>query len=177
MIKTFRSIKKVLLKDKNLALKGIRKLESTYNPETNEYHPHFHCIISGKNDAEALVYEWLKRFPECVSYAQDTRPADEGSIFELFKYFSKLITKDTVYTGALDIIFNAVYRKRTFQPMGIKKITEDVDEIKSEIIEDLIAAEKMWTWIETDWICTQTGETLTGYSPSDAMLRLVENIK
>jgi hypothetical protein len=66
---------------------------------------------------------------------------------------------------------------RVYQPMGITKVTEDVDEIQSQVIEDLKEAEKTWEWIENDWVDKTTGECLTGYTPSDEIEKLIKNIK
>ena len=65
---------------------GIRKIECTYNAIEDTYHPHLHLIIDGKDNAEWLISEWLKRNPNANRVAQDYRKADSGSLMELFKY-------------------------------------------------------------------------------------------
>ncbi len=176
MIKNFRCIYKSLFK-MTVKIKGIRKLECTYNEIRNDFHPHFHLIVSDITVAQKIVSEWLKRYPEAKQFCQDIRPCDERSTMELFKYFSKIITKDSIYIGPLDIIFSAMRNLRVYQPMGITKVTEDVDEIQSQVIEDLKEAEKTWEWIENDWVDKTTGECLTGYTPSDGIEKLIKNIK
>ena len=171
--KVFRSIQKTFEKRKT-PIVGIRKFECTYNPITNEYHPHFHIILSGENVAIDLVAEWLKRNPTANRIAQDIRVADSDSILELFKYFTKVVSKGSIYTTALDTIFKAMYGRRVFQPMGIRKdVTEDVDELISEIYQDLESRETTWTWIDHDWIDRDTGEMLTEYEPSDQIRKLL----
>jgi hypothetical protein len=141
----------------------------------DNFHPHFHFIISGKKVADNVIDEWLKRFPLASIKAQDNRPANEDSYLELFKYFTKLISNKKFHPEALNTIFETMYGKRTFQPMGIKKhVSEDVDEIQSIIYEDLIPAEKNWTWTECDWIDQETGEMLTGYIPELEISQLSE---
>lgn len=176
MIKSFQDIKKIINKG-NLKIKGLRKLECTYNAIRNDFHPHFHFIVSDKDIANKIVYEWLKRYPDANIKCQDVRPCDNGSTMELFKYFSKIITKDSIYIQPLDVIFNAMRNLRVYQPLGITKITEDVDEIQSQIIDDLKSAEKIWEWVDYDWVDKTTGECLTGYTPTDEMEKLIKNIK
>lgn len=172
---TLKAIQETLRKRKTLIV-GLRKLEVTYNPLRKNFHPHFHLVIAnGNGNSETLIDEWLLRYPGTNRKAQDVRPADNGTSMELFKYFTKIITKDRIYVDALDTIFNAMYRKRTFQPMGLKKtVSEDVDEIQAIIYNDLVPAEATWNWIDeaADWIDQDTGETLTGYTPSEAMKKL-----
>jgi hypothetical protein len=163
------------LRYKKLNIRLLRKLECTYNPLRNDYHPHFHLVVSGEQVARVIVDAWLKVYPGANMQAQDIRPADKGAIIELFKYFSKIISKGSIYPEPLDIIFRAMYQRRVFQPVGIKKITEDIEELQSEIYADLIEAERTWTWIESDWIDKETGECLTGYQPSNLLINLLIN--
>lgn len=140
MIKAQRIIKQKLLK-LGVDITGIRKLECTYNQQKDNYHPHFHFIISKKINAKLLLNEWLNYFPECTRSAQDVRKGNEYSTMELFKYFTKLVTKtkknNSVYKKinikSLDIIFNAMYNLRVFQPMGIVKNQKEYDRFINQI--------------------------------------------
>jgi plasmid rolling circle replication initiator protein Rep len=159
-------------------LTGIRKTEVTYNVRLNNFHPHFHCIISGSEPAHQLVDDWLKHYPEANIYAQDIRPADDNSVMELFKYFSKIITNKTIYVQALDIIFTAMYGMRVYQAFGIKReVSEDIAEIQAEIYKDLEQRETVWTWVQDDWIDQETGELLTNYHPDEQIKKLISTIK
>lgn len=176
MQKEFRLIQKLFQIRRKTPIVGIRKIEVTFNPTRNDFHPHFHLVVSGSEIASAIINEWLKRFPSASRQAQDERPADDNSTMELFKYFTKIITKKHFYIDALDTIFKAMRNKRTFQPMGIKKIvSEDIAELQAIIYNDLEPREAVWTWIQeaTDWIDQKSGETLTGYSPSEAVKNLL----
>ncbi|MCF2709208.1 protein rep [Bacteroides pyogenes] len=124
---------------RKMGMKGIRKAECTVRPK-GLYHYHFHVIIGGKANAEFLVKRWLEVVPGALPQSQDLRPANEGSYIELFKYFTKLVVKDK-RTGAkegvdykhLDIIFQTLRGKRTFQPFsGLKPVSEDIDEEELE---------------------------------------------
>lgn len=147
---------------------GIRKLEVTYNPILNTYHPHYHLILSGEDVALRLVNAWLDAFSEAVSEAQHITPTGEGGVNELFKYFTKIFVKGRLYPEALDVIFTAMYGKRTFQPMGIKKdVSEDVEGIVSELCEDIPESElQLWVWEDTDWYAMGSGDPLTNYHPT-----------
>ena len=170
MMRNFKLIKDTLRKRKTPII-GIRKTEVEYNPRRRNFHPHFHLVIENGQVARDIVTEWLKRYPTAIDKAQDIRPADENSVMELFKYFTKMVTKGALYYEALDIIFQSIYGLPVFQAMGVRKnISEDIEELQAEMYKDLEAREAIWTWIETDWIDKETGECLTGYSP-DAELK------
>lgn len=181
MVQTFSNSVKAIRRAKNSltnGFNGIRKLECTYNAETNEFHPHFHCIVDGQINAVKLVHEWLKRYPSANNIAQDIRQADESSLKELFKYTTKIVTKATdgfkIYVPALDTIFNAMYKLRTFQSFGkIRMVKEDIDELQADDYEIPHYDFLVWQWIGEDWQSMATGEMLTGYKPSKAMVELI----
>lgn len=162
-------------------LVGIRKLECTYNYKTATYHPHFHFLVEGEVVARELVNEWLKRVPTATRQAQDFRRADEGAETELFKYFSKIVTKTekgfTTFVEPLDVIFTAMQGLRVFQPIGLKKdVLEDIEGIITEEISGIEERFINWKWYKNDWVDKNTGEVLTGYIPSDSMNKLIDNI-
>lgn len=176
MIDTIAKLIKRLQK-RGYKIKGIRKLECTYNAYRNDFHPHFHFIMSGESVAEALINEWLVMCPNADILAQDKRPADNDTVMEIFKYFTKTVTKGSVYIRALDTIFKAMHNHRVFQPYGIKKlVSEDIENLIAEIYNDLEERETLWTWIENDWIDKDTGETLSGYQPSIKDQELIKRI-
>lgn len=176
MIKTINRINNLFRHRRNFRLAGIRKLEVTYNSTRCNFHPHFHFIVDTKHAGLALISQWLNRYPDAVMEAQDIRRADEGMIIELFKYFTKLTTKNQfirvdgkavlkIYAEQLDTIFQSMYNRRVFQPMGISKqpVSEDIEEIESQVLEQLRDEVNAWTWEHeiSDWV-TSDGELLTG---------------
>jgi len=172
MLQKFRKIQDRL----NNSLKGIRKLEITYNAISNTYHPHFHIILDGNGNSNTLKTEWLKEFPLALPYCQDVTKANESSVIELFKYTTKVVTKVngkmSIYVHAIDTIISALYKRRAIQPFGgVKMVTEDITELQSENYEGLPEYEAIeWVWENgaTDWI-NKHAECLTGYEPSEAM--------
>lgn len=170
----------------SIQFQGLRKLEVTYNPVRNDYHPHYHLVISDLDFANTLVCDWLEIMPGTNRGAQDVRPADERSTKELFKYFTKLISSRTssqvkrgVYVENLDWIFRAIRGRRTFQNFGftcndvVSVVQEDITAVKGEIDNEMF-----YTWQQefTDWVSVDTGDMLTGYKPSQGMSDLFSKI-
>jgi hypothetical protein len=163
-------------------LEALRKLETTYNLQRGDFHPHFHILTNDLELANLLVSEWLRHIPEASPKGQDVRKADENSVLELFKYFAKLTAGggkdgDVKYipADALNIIFNAVAGERVFQAFNIK--AAPISEKENAELEELsLDRGERWLWnpAVTDWVEHTTGECLTGYVPSDALRDLVE---
>jgi hypothetical protein len=191
MAANFIKIKDVINKRRHLKFIGLRKIECTYNPVADTYHPHYHCVIKGKEQADLLVNEWLKRYPTSIrSYSPSIRIYNSSEM-ELFKYFTKIVTnkksglaqqpeefRRKIYVNALDIIFSAMRNKRVYQSFGFT--AKNVNERDEEVIE---IAEKLpigtYTWVAAahDWIDLATGDCLTGYEPSEGMEKLVKSIE
>lgn len=146
MIKTWGQIQKKLARRQGV--KGYRKLEVTHNQKFNDFHPHFHAIVDGKDNARFIISEWLKLCKaaniEALEEWQDDREADLGAMKELFKYTAKILPKkpkgktwEEVFTDqgrvkrfleGQDIIYQALYKIRTFQPFGFKPLKEEKEE-------------------------------------------------
>lgn len=164
-----RAITKNLKKTYGLTVKGLRKYECTYNSKEDNYHPHFHLIIDGLEIGNKLIELWLKRVPTANRKGQDIRIGTSESLIELCKYFTKVISKDNDYNPkALDIMFRSAKGKRTFQPIGIKKVvSEEIEEIQSQEIDFKEPQVEIWQYEKGahDWVSSQ-GETLTEYRPT-----------
>lgn len=178
---------------KSKKLRGIKKIECTYNAKRNDYHPHAHILVNSKDYAEQLYTNWFKY---CKDYglivsknAQDVKAATAGVCKELFKYCTKMATptgkiakikKDTptasqsytvrkqkaYYIAAMDNIFNAMKNMQVFTAFGINKI---VDEDKKEaVLYNDVQNETVYRWMDgfTDWANVTQGELLSGYRPS-----------
>lgn len=176
MNKSISKINNNLKRRHDVKLKGLRKYECTYNKKRNDYHPHFHLIIEGKKEAEILMKHWLKQYKNADIKGQDISLANENTMVELCKYFTKIVSKDNDYNPkALDTMFKAIKGKRTFQPMGIKRdVSEDVDEIEkqeADFIEDDI---EIYGWDKNnyDWI-SANGVMLSEYEPTKKDLEFI----
>jgi hypothetical protein len=174
----------------SMPLVAIRKLECTSRPG-GLYHPHFHFVVQGREQAELLRSLWLKRYPMLATVdAQNVVPCNEGTLVELFKYFTKLTTKTAdgkriIPVVELDTIFRAMRGKRVWQPMGFKLPKEVEEAIETEAIEvDASDAVKRieevvhWQWSQqvADWVDYETGECLSEYEPGEGFRSFVESV-
>jgi plasmid rolling circle replication initiator protein Rep len=197
-------IKKQAQRGQTDKFKGLRKLEVTYNPGRNDFHPHFHVIVKGEANAKNLLSYWLQAYNstfqsaiwgEATTPAQDVRKADDKSVLELFKYFTKLISVNKgnrmIYADAMDVMFNAVKGKRVFQNFGFRApkaelSEEEQAEATAAAKEEFALAEYEWNQQAADWqgeglvVDRETGEvleeqsSLSGHTPSEQLRELVE---
>lgn len=147
----FFNIKETLKKrfQRNTAPKfeGVRKLECTYNPFEDKYHPHFHFMIKGKENAQFVYEEWLRRTKHLGTSrkAQDCRKAQKGAAMEVFKYFTKIVSSSSkdrnIYLKSLDVIFKEFRGRRVIQTFGFKlpKVVETtvIEDIQSEEVKSI----------------------------------------
>lgn len=181
MEKTWR---KILHSDagKRRKIKGIRKCECTIRPN-GQYHYHYHVIVEGKESAEWLVNAWLQRLPDSTDVkAQDCKPADDNSLKEMFKYFTKLLiatgpnTKEFYPTKRMDVIFQAMKGKRVIQSFGgFSPVSDDIDELSGQVYSLLEGDIDVWKWKDTDWYNT-AGQALTGYTPTQKFKEIVDKL-
>ena len=177
---TFNKIVDVLRKTHKIKLQGIRKIECNYNLTANTYNPHFHCLLSlTEHEAKLLVKLWMDRHPTNDIKAQDIRTADVNTLPEMFKYFTKMLTKGKFYAEAQDKIFQAFKRKRTVQSYGIKKeVSEDIEDLIGQNIDFKDNQSEIWVWEKDifDWVSSQ-GETWCNFIPSLTTTELINNIR
>ncbi len=176
MNKTIRDITKNAKKTYNTRIKALKKYECTYNNKTDEYHPHFHLIVNDKTTGELMMSLWLDKYKGADRKGQDLRQADNSSLVELCKYFTKIVSKDNDYNPkALDTMFKAVKGKRTFQPIGIKKqVSEEVEDIQEQEIDFKPPAKEIYVYEKDvyDWV-SSSGECLSEYIPTAKDLRVI----
>jgi hypothetical protein len=184
MNQTIRKIQEYRRKVLNLpGVNAIRKLECTYNVESDNYHPHYHIITSTIEEAEFIRNQWLDRRPDANHKGQDIREAYKP--MELFKYFAKLtsgaasyvsangrikLKNEYHYPEALDIIFQAIQGLRIVQPMGqVKLVREEIDTVISELADETVTQEadanQYYLFTGENWASPFTGEVLTSYVP------------
>ena len=166
-------------------LKGLRKLEITWNATRNDFHPHFHLVVNSEEIANEFKRLWLRANPtKAKEDAQDIRKANEESLKEIFKYLTKLTFKNkttgkkSIYPPyVLDTIFQALKNRRTFDTYQIPEINHEVEIPQEEILEDLQPVQEprsyyyetapYWNWYEV-----YTGQPLVEYKE----LKEVEDI-
>lgn len=175
---------------------GIRKVECTYNPQRDDYHPHFHLLLSDREIAKKIMLEWIdyNLLHDCIvnPKAQKLkRVTDNGGYLEIFKYFTKLIAKDGQEREFFDavhmnVIFEAMRGKRVYFRIGSKD-SWGVPEV-TDIMEDESAAlmtaeeeDRIWSWMEQNnyfgyyEIEDGTGEVLTEMVPPSRLYTIVRN--
>ena len=193
MREVFQSCRRAIVRTHQLPFVGLRKLECTYNHVRDDYHPHFHVIVEGAEQAELLRSLWLRRWKgQAERWGQDVRPCDETALREVFKYFTKLATKVdgvrkmSIPPAALDTIFQAMRRRRVWQSIGfiLPKEVEESIEADELVVTGTPAwrrpAERIyWEWDQgaSDWFDRETGEALSEYQPGAAFRRFVESIE
>ncbi len=60
-IHTATLIQRHLREKRKLQYSSLRKIECTYNAETNKFHPHFHFIFDSFEAADLFLQQWLER--------------------------------------------------------------------------------------------------------------------
>lgn len=169
----------------------ILKLEITHNVEQDRFHPHFHAILNDLTTGKEIISEWIKHFKNRAELGlQDLKQCDENSVFELFKYVTKIFSsKDqnkTISIAGLDTIYTALKGKRTLRTYGFK-LPNDDETTEPESADEILDSQSLkkldevsyFTWEQSiaDWIDVSTGEVLTGHKPSQTVLKLISNIK
>lgn len=183
----FRNIQhNVLRKKYKIRLDGIRKIECNYHENKETFNPHFHLVADAK-PCEAILIKslWLDSFDleTATPEAQDISNIDESKeepIVELFKYFTKMITKGKFNPIASDVIFTAIRGKRVVQPFGkIRKlkVSEDIEELQSQDADFLEQKSEIWCYVQEvyDWVSSD-GELLSEFKPSQKFLKLIDKI-
>jgi len=181
-------------RNKGCKFLGIKKLECTYNNITDEYHPHFHFIIEGKDNAELLRSEWLSRTAKIgintSPLGQNVKRGNLNSAKELFKYFTKVVTtvkgkagdKHRIYLNSLLVMFDAFRGVRTFSKFGFKLPEISEEELSKE--EELEEPEDAgflsldaYVWKGKDWYSITSGNSLTGHTPSKVLSQVISGIR
>ena len=167
----------------SLGIKCVKKMEVTYSEKLKNYHPHFHIITETLGQASYLLDYWFDHYgrEEVNSQGQDIKKADDESMIELFKYFTKIVTKKRIIPPVnLNEIFIAIRQMHTVRPFGFKVLLpEDDEEIEfdEESVEALDYDVYGWEQDLHDWVSKVTGEKLSGYIPSDKVKKWVEQFE
>jgi hypothetical protein len=154
MNEDFRKITDLIRKRDGIFIEAIRTIEVTYNWKTDEYHPHFNVVINGKEIGRMIINEWLQYFTpdQANERGQYLKPVTGGTLNEMFKYVVKF--DDKTPAGALDTIFQALRKMKIVCPTGVKKVSEEIQELVSIEIPELPPANRSWWWDQEkkDWV-------------------------
>ena len=158
---------------------GLRKFEANYNPNKDTFNPHFHIIVDGKDQANAMRNLWMDRV-RCVRSAQHITKANKDSVKELFKYFTKVFTNERLYPYQMDKLFQAMKGKRTIQPFGgLKKVSTDVPHQETTQIDFKPQQIEVYAWTQgqRDWVAPEGGEFFVGATIPDKQESLIQRIE
>jgi|SaaInlStandDraft_4_1057021.scaffolds.fasta_scaffold29128_2 hypothetical protein len=170
-----------------VSLDGIKKVETTFNLINETFHPHFHFIVDGRENAYTLLGQWMRLVDGAGGYGQDIKPADSGSIKELFKYMTKFWKvegkgdqeKFTVYNpNVLDYIMRSMKGRQVFKSFGRIKIAKDqVPDSESLEVEGIDSTIDHWSWDPEfhDWVNT-SGEVFADYNPTIRVEKIYQAI-
>jgi hypothetical protein len=162
-------IKKNFYKKKK-RINGYRTFECTYSLRTG-FNPHFHFIVSGREEAALLVELWLKQFENANRGAQDIRKVTptKKSLLEVFKYVAKPVTKGYYSCTAFDEIMRSAKFHRSSEALGTIRGRRDDDdkinmeELKSQTIDFKGDRIEVWKYVHDlyDYVAPD-GELLIG---------------
>ena len=164
-----------LARKKCVNFTGVRKTELKVSAgNENLYHPHYHVIISNRNNAEYLVSQWLKINQDANIKSQDITKINslDNGLLELFKYSTKITAADNsgnvqlAEPWKLDIIYKSLKGKRIFQGFGgMNSYVEGFND--SELTADTVnVARGIYQWQGVDWYHTDYGHALTNWTPT-----------
>lgn len=126
MKRQLRYCRRSIRETREMDYRAVENWEVTYNSDREDYNPHVHCAVRGKEQAIALREEWLKRSSSASEAGQDVRKWDGtvGGMKEMAKYATKMIAPEEGEDGppveALDTIFRALHRKHLCSPAGFE---------------------------------------------------------
>lgn len=194
MQKIWRKITNYAQKDK-IQLNGIRKTECVIaKNHPDKYHPHYHIIIEGKQNAEYIKKQWLKKWQNAYKTdrgiisikAQSVLKSYgniENSALEIFKYLTPMAHQHKTKKGLttykhdnpkmLDVIYNALHNSRSIQPFGNVKTlisTKTDEELIQESAETIKKPKRCkdskytYNHKKFNWISAY-GEYLSTYKP------------
>jgi hypothetical protein len=182
MLHTYRLIYQSM-NDRKMKIRGFMKLEITHSTRNDNFNPHIHMLISGRENAEEFKKGWLARRSTAHENGQNiTKVKNKGALIEVFKYVTKAVISDTFDSRSLDAMYQAIHGRQVYRALGIKKEVETKFE-DQEITGIDHRSERMevWKWcnIKKDWYSPE-GESFNNVKIKPAanrMVKLVEKSK
>jgi len=183
--------KKRFQRAKGQKFMGVYSFECNFSPIKQTYNPHFHLILPDLKTADTILVEWRKRGlekwgKETVKQAAqcNKRVKDiEKNLVEILKYSSKIFTEPdddkqkkvdpVICVAAYYNIIEVMKGRRIFDRFGFN-LPERVKPIQESQVVDSIQ-EWCYSMKYTDWIQIEGEQVLTGYSPPDELMNILEN--
>jgi hypothetical protein len=144
---------------RGMRIRGFFKLEITHSTRRNDFNPHIHLLISGKENAKEFLKGWLQRNPTAKKSGQNiSKVTSENALIEVFKYVTKATIKDTFDARSMDAMYQAISCRQVYRGLGIKKeINTNFDKVQSMIIDHRSERIEVWKWCRNrkDWYTIQ----------------------
>ncbi|NQU52461.1 MAG: protein rep [Bacteroidetes bacterium] len=192
-----RAFKKIMTKckkryqrGKGPKLIGLKSLECNFNPTTRTYNPHYHVIVPNWEVAILLKREWMKLWTKRYTngWGQDIRKINnnEEGLIEVVKYGSKIFTEPDpnqknkkkvtryVYISALYNILNSMRGIRLFDRFGFN-LPKEANKNSLQTSTILEYEELSYHSDIMDWVNEKTGETLSGFTPDQELMNLLNH--
>lgn len=172
------------------------------DPWYDTYHPHLHILVNDEQTAIRIKAAWLELNPCANPGAQllvrvtDTRKQNEDGTegvakgyLEIFKYFTKLIAKDSNGKRFFDakhmnVIFEAMNKKRVYFRIGTPETwqCEEVNEENTEEEAALFVGDyeaKTFRWVDAEeffgYYDIDSGEALTEMKPPSHLMQVLNH--
>lgn len=168
------------IKRKGYDLRGFKKMECTANDKRNDYHPHFHLIVEGREVADLIQREWLRRLAGRVKQSGQsvytiTEGRKQGVINEILKYcFKDAKGGELIDPERLHVMNEAFFGKRTHEVLGFRKVnTEPLPTAKLEAPNNEYPAHKVYTWSSEGAMWYNGSEPFFHWFPSKKITDMV----
>lgn len=174
------------------------------DPWFDTYHPHLHVLVSNEKAAMEIKAVWLELNPDanpgaqkCVKVTDKKSKDKDGNekvskgYLEVFKYFTKLIAKDSSGKRFFDAkhmnnIFEAMNKKRVYFRIGTNEAwqcgevnEEETEEEAALFVDDYES--KTFRWVDAEsffgYYDIDTGEALTEMKPPQHLMDVLNHKK
>jgi hypothetical protein len=163
-------------------------LECNFNPQKRIYNPHLHFIVPNKEIADLLISEWCRLWTKAF-VSPDAQNAEkvwdkENALVEIVKYSTKIFTDPNmakkgkatapphIYLAALDVIVEALKGHRIFDRFGFNLPKKEKQKKQPTLLPEY--KELVYDTTKFDWVETTEAEVLTGYTPPNKLLAILE---
>ena len=174
------------------------------DPWFDTYHPHLHVLVSNEQAAMEIKAVWLELNPDanpgaqkCVKVTDKKKTDSDGNekvskgYLEVFKYFTKLIAKDSdghrfFDAQHMNTIFEAMNKKRVYFRIGTNEAwqcgevnEEETEEEAALFVDDYES--KTFRWVDAEeffgYYDIDTGAALTEMKPPQHLMEVLNHKK
>lgn len=167
---------------KGYKLQGFKKIECTVHKDRNDFHPHYHILVSGREVADMIQAQWLKRMGNKATQAgQHVRTilpdGKAAAIREVLKYcFKDASENELIAPEHLHAMNVAFFGKRTHDAMGIRNV--NVEPAKYERLQapnNDYPTHRVYKWSPHAFMWLDGDTPLFDWRPSIKILEMVKS--